>query len=61
MVWPSETGQWHGCVLVMKQCDGRVKQNKEMFCSGLVLSGLFRVALVMQCTVSAANCIITHW
>ena len=47
--------------MVVTLCVGRVKQSKEMFCSGLVLSGLFRVAMVMQRAVSVMQHTVSAW
>ena len=48
---------WHGFVLLAKKCDGRVKQNKEMFCSGFAWFVSYGNGYESCCLGYAVNCL----
>jgi hypothetical protein len=49
--------RWHGFVLLAKKCDGRVKQNKEMFCSGFAWFVSYGNGYESCCLGYAVNCL----
>ena len=52
---------WHGFVLLAKKCDGRVKQNKEMFCSGFAWFVSYGNGYAESCLGYAAKCLGMAW